>query len=329
MTNKVCFAINDNAYRLAELMMRDSEKYNIDVKCESNGVRILDAGLNCKGSILAGIKIAEICMGGLGNIALGMDYTREIPNTVYVNSSVPVIACLSSQYAGWSLNVVKEDNGGKPFNCLGSGPARVLANREDLIKEIAYSEISHKGVLILEVASYPPRKIIDKIINDCRLNPENLVLIITPTTSLAGTTQVVSRVLEVAMHKLHALKFPLQNVVEGFANAPLPLPSNDFLEAMGRTNDAILYGGLVQLVVSGNDSESEKLAKALPSSNSQDYGKSFSDIFKSVSYDFYKIDPMLFAPAKVIISNLDSGKSWVEGSLNLSLLEELWIETEN
>ncbi|MEL0215318.1 MAG: methenyltetrahydromethanopterin cyclohydrolase, partial [Burkholderiaceae bacterium] len=230
---------------------------------------------------------------------------------------------------GWSLNVVKEDNGGKPFNCLGSGPARVLANKEDLIREIAYSEISQKGVLILEVASYPPRKIIDKIINDCRLNPENLVLIITPTTSLAGTTQVVSRVLEVAMHKLHALKFPLQNVVEGFANAPLPLPSNDFLEAMGRTNDAILYGGLVQLVVSGNDSESEKLAKALPSSNSQDYGKSFSDIFKSVSYDFYKIDPMLFAPAKVIISNLDSGKSWVEGSLNLSLLEELWIETEN
>ena len=120
-----------------------------------------------------------------------------------------------------------------------------------------------------------------------------------------------------------------RNVVEGFANAPLPLPSNDFLEAMGRTNDAILYGGLVQLVVSGNDSESEKLAKGLPSSNSQDYGKSFSDIFKSVSYDFYKIDPMLFAPAKVIISNLDSGKSWVEGSLNLSLLEELWIETEN
>ena len=329
MTNKVCFAINDNAYRLAELMIRDSEKYNISVKCESNGVRILDAGLNCKGSILAGIKIAEICMGGLGNITLGMDSTRKIPNNVYVNSSVPVIACLSSQYAGWSLSLGKEDNSGKPFNCLGSGPARVLANREDLIKEIAYSETSQKGVLILEVASYPPRKIIDKIINDCRLNPENLVLIITPTTSLAGTTQVVSRVLEVAMHKLHALKFPLQNVVEGFANAPLPLPSNDFLEAMGRTNDAILYGGLVQLVVSGNDSESEKLAKALPSSNSQDYGKSFSDIFKSVSYDFYKIDPMLFAPAKVIISNLDSGKSWVEGSLNLSLLEELWIETEN
>ena len=130
------------------------------------------------------------------------------------------------------------------------------------------------------------------------------------------------------MHKLHALKFPLQNVVEGFANAPLPLPSNDFLEAMGRTNDAILYGGLVHLIVSGNDIESKKLAKSLPSSNSKDYGKSFSEIFKSVSYDFYKIDPMLFAPAKVIISNLDSGKSWVEGQLNLPLLEESWIGLE-
>ena len=78
MTNKVCFAINDNAYRLAGLMIKDSQKYNINVKCESNGVRILDAGLNCKGSILAGIKIAEICMGGLGNIALGMDYTLSL-----------------------------------------------------------------------------------------------------------------------------------------------------------------------------------------------------------------------------------------------------------
>ena len=85
----------------------------------------------------------------------------------------------------------------------------------------------------------------------------------------------------------------------------------------------------MQLIVSGNDSESEQLAKALPSSNSKDYGKSFSEIFKSVAYDFYKIDPMLFAPAKVIISNLDSGKSWIEGSLNLSLLEESWIAKEN
>ena len=209
---------------------------------------------------------------------------------------------------------------------MGSGPARVLAFREDLIKEIAYSEISERGVLILEVASYPPRQIIDKIASDCRLNPENLILIITPTTSLAGTTQVVSRVLEVAMHKLHALKFPLGNIVEGFASAPLPIPSSDFLEAMGRTNDAILYGGLVQLLVSCTDEDAEKLAMDLPSSNSPDYGKSFSTIFKAVSYDFYNIDPMLFAPAKVIVSNLTTGRSWTGGKLNMPILEKSWID---
>ena len=60
MTNKVCFAINDNAYRLAELMIKNSEKYNINVKRESNGVRVLDAGLHCKGSILAGIGMIYI-----------------------------------------------------------------------------------------------------------------------------------------------------------------------------------------------------------------------------------------------------------------------------
>ena len=43
MTNKVCFAINDNAYRLAELMIKNSESTTY-VKRESNGVRVLDAG---------------------------------------------------------------------------------------------------------------------------------------------------------------------------------------------------------------------------------------------------------------------------------------------
>jgi methenyltetrahydromethanopterin cyclohydrolase len=163
---------------------------------------------------------------------------------------------------------------------------------------------------------------IDKIVDDCRLNPKNLLLIITPTTSLAGSTQVVSRVLEVAMHKLHALKFPLKDVVEGFANAPLPLPSNNFLEAMGRTNDAILYGGLVHLYVDTPNDDAEELAKRLPSSTSNDYGKPFADIFKEYKYDFYQIDKMLFSPAKVIVSSLQTGKSYTSGDINLSLMDD-------
>ena len=89
---------------------------------------------------------------------------------------------------------------------------------------------------------------------------------------------------------------------------------------MGRTNDAILFGGYVQLQVKCNDAEAEKLANELPSSASKDYGKPFAEIFKSVNMDFYKIDPLLFSPAKVQITNIVTGNVFIGGALDEMLL---------
>ena len=179
---------------------------------------------------------------------------------------------------------------------------------------------------MLEVDRAPPEVVIDKLLRDCGLAPEGLTVVLTPTTSLAGTTQVVARVLEVALHKAHTLGFALEHIVEGCASAPLPAPSADGIEAMGRTNDAILYGGQVHLAVRGDDAAARALALALPSTNSRDHGRSFADIFKEAGYDFYKIDPGLFAPAEVWVSNLDSGNTWHGGALNMALLRQLWLQ---
>jgi len=129
----------------------------------------------------------------------------------------------------------------------------------------------------------------------------------------------------VALHKAHELGYPLGDIVDGVAAAPLPAPSPDGVVAMGRTNDAILYGGRVQLTVRGNDAAARQLALQLPSRNSRDYGRSFADIFKEVEYDFYKIDAALFAPAEVWVSNLESGNTWHAGALNMDLLRGLWL----
>ncbi len=80
---------------------------------------------------------------------------------------------------------------------------------------------------------------------------ENVTFIFAPTQSLAGSVQVVARVLEVALHKAHELKFPLSRIVDGIASAPLSPPHPDFIQAMGRTNDAIIYGGRAHLFVTG------------------------------------------------------------------------------
>jgi methenyltetrahydromethanopterin cyclohydrolase len=173
---------------------------------------------------------------------------------------------------------------------------------------------------VLEVDKPPPREIVDKVMRDCGIDAAHLTLVLTPTTSLAGMVQIVARVLEVALHKVHALGFPLAAVIDGAGSAPLPPPSADFLTAMGRSNDAILFGGTVQLFVNASDGEARDLAQRLPSSASRDYGRPFGQVFREAKYDFYAIDPMLFAPAAVLVSNLTSGNSFRAGRIDDALL---------
>jgi methenyltetrahydromethanopterin cyclohydrolase len=305
-------------------LLDEADALGVAVLEDPSGVCMVDAGIEARSSVAAGLLVGEICMGGLGSIRFRAVSDHGWPSWVEVSSAQPVLSCLGSQYAGWSLSATKEETGGKKFFSLGSGPARALACKEPLFAELGYRDQSPTGVLVLEVDRLPPPVVVDKVLKDCGLKPFNLTLILTPTTSWAGTTQVVTRVLEVALHKAHELGFALHQIVDGSACAPLPSPSRDGVVAMGRTNDAILYGGSVHLSVRGDDAAARDLAKRLPSSNSRDYGRGFADIFKQADFDFYKIDGGLFAPAEVWVSNLDTGNTWHGGALNMGLLTELW-----
>ena len=52
---------------------------------------------------------------------------------------------------------------------------------------------------------------------------------------------------EAALRKLHELEFDVGRVVSGFGSCPLPPVAETNPEAIGRTNDAVLYGGQVEL----------------------------------------------------------------------------------
>lgn len=319
-------SLNAHVRPWVERLVREADALRVAVRRDVSGACIVDAGIEAPGSVAAGLLVGEICLGGFGRVAFTTAASDGWPSWLEVSSSQPVLACLASQYAGWSLAASKEETGGKKFFSLGSGPARALAAKEKLYAELGYRDRADVGVIVLEVDRVPPPVIVQKILRDCGLAPEGLTIVLTPTSSAAGTTQVVSRVLEVALHKTHELGFRLDHVVDGVAAAPLPAPSPDGVEAMGRTNDAILYGGRVHLSVRGSDEAARELAAKLPSRTSKDYGRSFADIFKAVEYDFYKIDPALFAPAEVWVSNLDTGSTFHGGALNMALLRGLWLK---
>jgi methenyltetrahydromethanopterin cyclohydrolase len=317
-------SVNRGAAPLVAGLIDADARLRVAVQRHESGATLIDAGISVPGSIEAGLVIAAICMGGLGEVRLLAGDRGGWPSWLYVRSSQPVIACLASQYAGWSLAAGKDQADGRKFFALGSGPARALACKEDLYAQLGYRDDAEHGVLVMEVDRPPPRVIVDKLLRDCALPAPNLSLILTPTTSLAGTTQVVARVLEVAMHRAHELGFALHDIVEGSACAPLPAPSPEMLQAMGRTNDAILYGGQVHLTVKGDADAARQLAAELPSMNSRDHGRSFADLFEAAGRDFYKLDGALFAPAEVWVSHVGSGQTWHAGALDMRLLVALW-----
>ncbi len=326
-------SVNAHSLPIVHHIIANAAKLRVGVERLANGSTLIDAGINVAGGIEAGRLITEICMGGLGTVTLNHNpATSRWPLSVHVHSTNPVIACLGSQYAGWSLS---HGEGKGAFYALGSGPARAVATKikdgreepvEELYRELNYRDQAAATTLVMEVDKVPPAAVIEKVVHACRVEASELTVILTPTSSLAGGMQVVGRVLEVALHKAHELHFPLHDIIDGAAAAPVPPPHPDFIQAMGRTNDAILFGGQAHLFVKGDDEAAERLANELPSSVSRDYGKPFAEVFKDYGYDFFKVDPMLFSPASVIVTAIDSGRSFHAGRIDEELLERSFGE---
>jgi len=320
MNNNTLPSVNTLTEPLVKSLIDNARNLRLAVSQLDNGTTIVDAGINVPGGLEAGRLIGEICMGGLGSVRLRASTNFENWSWhVDVHSSNPVIACLASQYAGWSLSHGK---GKEAFNALGSGPGRAMGSKEELFDELDYRDKAKSACIVIEADVFPPVEIADKISEQCGISADQLTLIMTPTSSLAGAVQVISRVLETGLHKVHALEFPLDKVIDGAGSAPICPPSRDFITAMSRTNDAILFAGQIHLFIDENDEAVEQLANQLPSSASNDYGKPFGNIFKDVNYDFYEIDPMLFSPARVTVTSLQSGNSFHAGKIDSALLDK-------
>ncbi|QGM44884.1 methenyltetrahydromethanopterin cyclohydrolase [Methylocystis heyeri] len=308
-------SVNKLAGDIVDRLVAGADRYRVSVSRGSLGELLIDAGAKAAGGVEAGLLLTEICMGGLGRVSLAHSPgAAKWPFWLTVSSNDPVVACLASQYAGWSLQHEK-------FFALGSGPGRAQARVEKLFEELPYSDKAERVTIVLEGDRPPPAEVVTKVAAAAKVEPANVAFVYAPTQSLAGSVQVVGRVLEVALHKAHELKFPLENIVDGIATAPLSPPHPDFIQAMGRTNDAIIYAGRAHLFVKGSAEAAAELAKNLPSSNSRDYGRPFAEVFKAYKGDFYKIDPSLFSPAEAVVTAIETGETFRAGAIDEKLLD--------
>ncbi len=301
--------LNQRAWALCEGGIGDAERLRIAVHCNPDGSRVVDCGVAVRGGLEAGRLMASVCMAGLGEVAILPPQSPWATPLVAVRTDHPTAACMASQYAGWRIS-------GEGYFAMGSGPMRALARREPLFQKIdACTQPETVAVGVLEASRLPPPAICQSLAQQCGVPPSALLLLVAPTASQAGTVQVVARSAETAMHKLAELEFDLARVESVLGTAPLPpVAQNDF-EAMGRTNDAVLYGAEVTLWVRGDQASLERLGPQIPSSASKDHGTSFVELFRRCGGDFYRMDPMLFGPAVVTIHNLDTGQTLRFGKL--------------
>jgi methenyltetrahydromethanopterin cyclohydrolase len=311
--------LNERAVRLADYLAANAASLRIAAQQTSAGARLLDFGVASEGGLQAGLGLARVCLAGLAEVTLVPGSFADLPGPqVQVVTDHPVLACMASQYAGWQVAVGK-------FFGMGSGPMRAAYGKEELFDHIPGREQAPTAVGVLETRKLPGDDVIAYLCERLNLPPGKLTLLAAPAASLAGNLQVVARALETALHKLYELKFDLTKVVAGFGTAPLPPVAADEMTAIGRTNDAILYGGQVVLWVKAEDEQLAEVGPKVPSSASPDHGAPFAEIFERYEHDFYKIDPMLFSPAAICLQNLRTGRSHTFGRLEPDVLRRSFI----
>jgi len=309
-------SVNRLAWKLLEKLLEKPDFYGIKVEKTSSEATIVDAGIKAKGGFECGKIITEICMGGCGKAEVTYrKYGKLQLPSIFVYTDHPAIATLGSQYAGWQI---KEEG----YFAIGSGPARALALKpKKVYDKIKYKDDYDKAIVVLETDKHPPVKVLERLTKECNVSPGNLAVILTPTASLAGATQVSGRIVETGIHKLDKLGLDPKVILHASGYAPIPPLHPKFAQAMARTNDAILYGGVAYYVVECDDEEVLKqIVTKAPSKASEAYGKPFIETFKEANYDFYKIDPNLFAPAVLMINNVKTGKLFRAGEISVETL---------
>jgi methenyltetrahydromethanopterin cyclohydrolase len=312
-------SVNKQAYDIVNSMVARAERLAIDVTHLANGAQVIDLGHHVEGGLLAGKFVANISLGGMGEVNfLPLDFGDFWLPGVSIAVDLPEIGCLASQYAGWGIRQ-------GDFFAIGSGPARALARVEPVFKKIDYADNADKAVLILEGRQPPGAEVAEYIARKCNVEPSNLTLINAPAACLGGSVQLSARVVATGMHKLLYLGFDVRKVLHGFGTCPIAPAGVEEDLASALSNDCVIYGGRVHYTVRADDAEIEAVINRMPSLASPTYGTPFYEIYQRYG-SFYNMDPLVFCPSEVTINNLTSGHVFKAGKSHLGVLKSSLLD---
>lgn len=315
------FSINQQAVQIVkEQIIPRAEQLNCRVVPLSNGATVVDMGVEAPGGWMAGKLFTEAMIGGMGHVDFGHFRADDLElHSIDVYIDHPQEACLSAQFSGWPIKGGPRPDGIAP---IGSGPARAIARKDIFSQAWTYQDTHHETVFGAQIAQLPDEALAEEIAAACDVNVENVYILAARTGSLTGTIQVCSRTVEASIWRMERKGFNIAHVISGTGTCPLPPPVKNELQAMDRTNTALLYGVTVRYVVDCDDGEIEAVIDELPFNASRRYGERFIDLFEEGERDFYRVDKDVHTVARYEITNYATGSVFKAGEIRVDQMRE-------
>jgi len=304
-------SLNRMAVELVDEAIDFAGELNVDVLELDSGATVLDFGVAAAGGLEAGLLLAEIQTAGLATIQTRMDEVAGTPFPhVELTTDKPALSLLCSQKAGWELVADGIDG-------LGSGPARALVGEEYEFEVVGYYDEFDLTVLTVEADTLPGDDAAEQVADRAGVEPSGVFLPTYPTGSMVGSVSAAARAPELALFRLFELGYDPTDVVSAAGSAPVAPVSHDEGVAMGRTNDALAYGGQAYVQVREDFDRFDEV----PSTAADEYDTPFEQVFEDADWDFYEVPESVFAPAQVTVDVVD-GPTYALGETNHDLLAE-------
>jgi len=310
-------SVNRLAMRIVSELIDHQEEYRVKVEKLPCGATIVDTGLEASGGYLTGLRLTEICLGGLASCWLTYQAygDLELP-TIVVATDHPALSLLGCQLAGWMVKV-------GDFFAPSSGPARALSLKpKKVFEKIGYKDEHNEAVIVMETSKKPTDEVAQRVAADCKVDPKNLYMILTTTTSMAGSVQVSGRVVETGLYRLEFLGLDPNKVIFASGSAPIMPPHPDVGISTAKEEDALLYGGVGCYVIDEEDAKLQEYAGKAPATAWSDYGKTSYEALKAVNFDWSKLDPSFFTIGKLVLTSKRTGKTYIGGKVNSELLKK-------
>ena len=89
--------MNERSWALADRCLARAADLRVAAHTLASGARVVDAGAHVEGGFAAGLALAELCMGGLGHVAIApLTIGGEAWPGVHVWTDHPAESCMAS-----------------------------------------------------------------------------------------------------------------------------------------------------------------------------------------------------------------------------------------